>query len=83
MPHRPRTVQKPKNLISHNCSLRNDTKNIPKNYGKAMLSFIQKNSREVKEVLSKYEVNHLQFMMFVKSFKSQINTIHDLREMWG
>lgn len=39
---------KPKNTISHNCSLRNDTKNIPKNYGKAMLSYIQKNSKLVK-----------------------------------
>ena len=44
-----------------------------------MLSYIQKNSREVKEILAKFHVDFLQFMIYVKSFKSKINTMHDLR----
>lgn len=66
-------------MISHNSSLRNDTKNIPKNYGKAMLAYIQKNSRQAKELLSEMDVDMMEFMMVVKSFKTKINTIHDLR----
>ena len=45
---RRRKVKKQKNAISHNSSLRNDTKNIPKNYGKAMLAYIEKNTRQAK-----------------------------------
>ncbi len=56
---RRRASNRPKNTISHNSSLRNDTKNIPKNYGKAMLTYIQKNGREVKNLLEKYEVDYL------------------------
>jgi hypothetical protein len=49
---RRRKVKKEINKISHNSSLRNDTKNIPKNYGKAMLNYIQKNTREIKKFIS-------------------------------
>ena len=49
---RRRKVNKEINKISHNSSLRNDTKNIPKNYGKAMLTYIQKNTREIKKCIS-------------------------------
>lgn len=56
---RRRRVNKTKNTISHNSSLRNDTKNIPKNYGKAMLAYIQKNSRETKYLLSVHDVDYL------------------------
>jgi hypothetical protein len=76
---RRRKVKKSINKISHNSSLRNDTKNIPKNYGKAMLSYIQKNIRQSKQLLSELNVDFLEFMMTVKNFKNKINTIHDLR----
>ena len=56
---RRRASNRPKNIISHNSSLRNDTKNIPKNYGKAMLTYIQKNCRQVKNLLDKYDVDYL------------------------
>jgi len=76
---RRRKVKKVKSLISHNSSLRNDTKNIPKNYGKAMLAYIQKNNRQAKQLLSELDVDYIEFMMTVKNFKTKINTIHDLR----
>jgi hypothetical protein len=56
---RRRKVKKEKSKISHNSSLRNDTKNIPKNYGKAMLAYIQKNTRQTKELLEVHDVNFL------------------------
>ena len=56
---RRRKVKKKKSKISHNSSLRNDTKNIPKNYGKAMLAYIQKNTRQTKELLEVHDVNFL------------------------
>lgn len=59
--------------------MRNDTKNIPKNYGKAMLAYIQKNTRQAKQLLSEHDVDFMEFLMKVKSFKTKINTIHDLR----
>jgi hypothetical protein len=54
---RRRKVKKEINKISHNSSLRNDTKNIPKNYGKAMLTYIQKNTREIKKFISEHDVD--------------------------
>ena len=80
---RRRKVKKEINKISHNSSLRNDTKNIPKNYGKAMLNYIQKNTREIKKFISQHDVDLMELMIVVKEFKGKINTIHDLREMWG
>jgi len=44
-----------------------------------MLAYIQKNSRQAKELLSEMDVDMMEFMMVVKSFKTKINTIHDLR----
>lgn len=38
---------------------RNDTKNIPKNYGKAILTFIKKNSSKIRLLLKKNNVDFL------------------------
>lgn len=63
-----------KNKVSHNSSLRNDTKNIPKNYGKAILSFIQK-SPKTKKLANSLGVSHSDLMTQVRRVKKRINSI--------
>jgi hypothetical protein len=74
--------QKISNKISHNSSLRNDTKNIPKNYGKAILTFIQK-SPKTREFTAQMGINFSDFMMQVRRAKKKVNSIESLRKMWG
>ena len=45
---------------------------FPKNYGKAMLAYIQKNTHQAKSLLSELDVDFMEFMMIVKNFKSKI-----------
>jgi hypothetical protein len=42
---------------------KNETKNIPKNFGKAILAFIQKHKRIVKAVLEKYKSGTVKELM--------------------
>lgn len=71
-----------KNKISHNSSLRNDTKNIPKNYGKAILTFIQKSAKS-RKLTAQMGLNFSDFMMQVRRIKKKVNSIEGLRKMWG
>ena len=66
-----------------NCGVKNDTKNIPKNYGKAILSFIQKNSFQAKKLCQLYQVSFAEFMTQVRKQKTKINSIADLRGLWS
>lgn len=63
--------------------MKNDTKNIPKNYGKAILTHIQKNTYTVKKILAHEGVSFAEFMSQVRKNKTRINSIADLRKMWG
>lgn len=62
--------------------LKNETKNIPKNFGKGIISFIERNDAKVKGLLAKNGVNYLEFVQRMKSEKKIINTIADLRRLW-
>lgn len=76
--------RKARNKISHNSSMRNDTKNIPKNYGKAILTFIQKSSKTKSFInQSGLGVTFSEFMMQVRRIKKKVNSIESLRKMWG
>jgi hypothetical protein len=65
----------------------NETKNIPKNYGKAILSFIQRNTAAYKDILvpilksGGLSVNDL--LLFIKRHKRQVNSISYLKLIWG
>lgn len=63
-------------------SLKNDTKNIPKNYGKAILSFISKSSMTGK-VVFRFGLNLSDFLIQIRKMKHRINSIDGLRKMWG
>lgn len=71
-----------KNKISHNSAMRNDTKNIPKNYGKSILTFIRK-SPKTRRLLSQRGIPFPEFMMHVRKIKKKVNSIESLRNMWG
>jgi len=70
------------NSKSRLASLKNDTKNIPKNYGKAILSFISKSSMTSKVVL-RYSLNLSDFLIQIRKMMHRINSIDGLRKMWG
>lgn len=61
---------------------KNDTKNIPKNYGKAILSFILE-SPATNKLAASMNFNLSDFLIFVKKMKSKINSIRGLKRMWG
>ena len=65
----------------------NETKNIPKNYGKAMLSFIQKNLGTYKDlitpILTELNLTLLDFINFLKKHKRGVNSINYLKFIWG
>jgi hypothetical protein len=65
--------------ISHNCKERNDTKNIPKNFGKAILSFIQRNISQTTEFLQRQNFTLTEFMMAVKKYKKEVNSLSVLK----
>ena len=62
--------------------MKNDTKNIPKNFGKAIIAFIRKNPHIVKRVLSAYNVNLKEYLYALKRRKNKLNNIASLRSLW-
>jgi hypothetical protein len=61
---------------------KNETKNIPKNYGKAIIIFIEKNPRKIHPILTHYNVEYNSLLQELQERKKSINTIADLRKMW-
>lgn len=61
---------------------KNDTKNIPKNYGKAILSYILR-SPKTRKLVSNMGVNLSDFLIQIRKMKNKINSIDGLRKMWG
>ena len=61
----------------------NDTKNIPKNFGSAICTYIKKNSPRVKKILQLRKLSYPRFMEITKKMKEDISSIHDLREVWN
>ena len=68
--------------LSQNSTARNDTKNIPKNYGKAILTFIQKSPKS-RKLAAEMGIPFPDFMMLVRRTKKKVNSIEGLRKMWG
>jgi hypothetical protein len=62
--------------------VKNETKNIPKNYGKAIISFIEKYRLEVSEICDRTGVPFEDFEEEMIAAKKTINTIADLRRLW-
>lgn len=66
---------------------KNETKNIPKNYGKAILSFIQKNIQKyiyiIKPILQRGKLTISDLLLHIKKHKKEVNSINYLKEMWG
>ena len=59
-----------------------ETKNIPKNYGKSILSYIRKNQKTVHKILDHLGENNEDFELHIQKYKNKINTIADLRALW-
>jgi len=62
--------------------IKNDTKNIPKNYGKAILSFILRSPKTLR-LAANLNINVPDFLIQIKKMKTKINSIEGLRKMWG
>jgi len=62
---------------------RNETKNISKNFGKAILSFAKTNTKFSKKLLKKYNVDKQELISYIKRARKDLNSLQDLREMWG
>lgn len=62
--------------------LKNETKNIPKNYGKAIIIFIENNRELIENVLLANGDNYDRLLLKLRALKKKINTISDLRNLW-
>lgn len=63
--------------------LKNETKNIPKNFGKAIVSFIEKQERLTQAVVSRFPgLDYAQFILEMRQRRRRINSIADLRALW-
>lgn len=62
--------------------MKNETKNIPKNYGKAIIIFIENNRKLIEDVLQKNGDNYDSLVSRLRTLKKKINTISDLRNLW-
>ena len=62
--------------------VKNETKNIPKNYGKAIITFIEKYREEFEPVFQEAGVSYTEFMNELAAKKKYINTIANLRDLW-
>lgn len=76
-------VSPDREIVSIQSKMKNDTKNIPKNYGKAILTHIQKSTHRTKKIVSHFGISYPEFMSQVRKNKSRINSIADLRKLWG
>ncbi len=62
--------------------LRSETKNIPKNYGKAIIGFILKHQTKVRNIAGYDFINFEELKRELKEMKKSIKTIADLRSLW-
>jgi|JI61114C2RNA_FD_contig_31_7667190_length_581_multi_3_in_0_out_0_2 hypothetical protein len=62
---------------------KNETKNIPKNYGKAILGHIQKSRLRAIRLLQHLQIDSERFFEFMQQHSRSINSIADLRWLWN
>ena len=60
----------------------NDTKNIPKNFGKGIINFIERNDKKIRELLIGTDIKYAEFWKRIRSQKKSMNTIAGLRAWW-
>ena len=60
----------------------NDTKNIPKNFGKAVIAFISKNTKITQRCLERHSVDTSEFIKALKLRKKNLHSIKELRSLW-
>lgn len=63
--------------------MKNETKNIPKNFGKAIIIFIEKNEEVLLPITRKFGIEYKNLLDNLRNMKKKINTIADLRNLWG
>ena len=63
--------------------IKNDTKNIPKNFGTAICIYIKKNPNLVKKLLQDRRISYTSFLNFNKTIKHKLNSLIDLRKIWS
>lgn len=61
---------------------KNETKNIPKNYGKAIITFIERNRQRVNRLCEGRDYCYADIIGEFRHRKRNINTIEHLRELW-
>ena len=69
-------------LIPKKQSIKNETKNIPKNFGKAIITFAEQHPSTVSRALQHSAVSFEELMESLKEKKKGINSIADLRNLW-
>ena len=60
----------------------NDTKNIPKNFGKAIIAFISKNIKVTQRCLEFHGMDTSDFLKALKLRKKNLHSIKELRSLW-
>lgn len=61
---------------------KNETKNIPKNFGKAIIIFVEKNKKMLRPIFERENIEFRQVFEELQKMKKNINTIADLRYFW-
>ena len=61
---------------------RPETKNLIKNYGRAILTFIIKNTQYRQKVLKELGIPDKEFVNIVKGFRDEVHTISGSRYLW-
>ena len=59
-----------------------ETKNMIKNFGKAIFNFIRKNKDRRQQILDSLNIDHEEFMKAHESHKGSIHSISELRALW-
>ena len=59
-----------------------ETKNMIKNFSKAIFSYIRKNRARVEAVVAHLGLNEQEFLLAVERHKGHIHSIAELRELW-
>lgn len=59
-----------------------ESKNIPKNYGKAILNFIRRNEQLAISLLEYLKIDYNEFINSLRRLRGKLNTISELRSLW-
>lgn len=63
-----------------NC--KNQTKNIPKNFGKAIITFILKSKKQLESFLQSENIKYSELIYFLKPRRKRLHSINELKKIW-